>query len=250
MRNYNVLSEINITQLPLFNAKREALRVSKYTIDTTFLKSEYVSYKHKHEGFRKEAMIIEEFKDVVGFDGHYQVSNLSRVKSLKRNGEKMLSPSIDKTKGYYRVNLYKNNQRKLVYIHQLVAIAFLGHKPNGNKMVVDHIDNNKGNNRVDNLQVISSRENSSKDQWRRNPSSLFIGVCWSSGKKKWESSISINGKTNHLGYFNNESIAAQEYSNALEYIDEHSSLMYFPFKTNRRSVNESDINQLTFVFVQ
>ncbi len=115
-------------------------------------------------------------------------------------------------------------------------------------MVVDHMDKDSTNNRLDNLQVISSRENSSKDQWRRNPSSFYTGVSYSSGKKKWEASISVNGKAFHLGYFNVESIAAQEYFNALEYIDEHSSLTYFPFKTKRREVNCNDINQLALVF--
>lgn len=250
MKKYNVLSEINRTQFPLFNVKIEVISKPKYTVDKTLLKSEYLSFKQEYKGFRKEEMTlsVEEFKDVVGYEGHYQISNLGAVKSLKRNSEKLISPSIDKTKGYYRVCLYKNNKRKSFYIHQLVAIAFLGHKPNGNKLVVDHIDNNKTNNKVENLQVISSRENSSKDQWRRNPTSTFTGVSLNKSKNKWESSILVNGSSFHLGYFNNESMAAQEYMNALEYFNEYSNLTSFPFRTNRRFICNIDVNQLQFSF--
>tara|TARA_B100000787_G_C16119207_1_gene261871 strand:- start:169 stop:879 length:711 start_codon:yes stop_codon:yes gene_type:complete len=190
----------------------------------------------------------EVFKDIKDYEGHYQISNLGAVKSLKRNSEKLISPSIDKTKGYYRVCLYKNNKRKSFYVHKLVAIAFLEHKPNGNLLVVDHIDNDKTNNKQCNLQLISSRENSSKDQWRRNPTSIFTGVSLNKLKNKWESSISVNGTSFHLGYFNNESMAAQEYMNALGHFNEYSNLTFFPFRTNRRYVYNIDVNQLQFSF--
>ena len=252
MKNQITLSESNISQVALFSIKRVTVSETKYTIDTTLLKKEYQSFKYQCVSFSNEenTLSIEEFKDVVGYEGHYQISNLGNVKSLKRNGERIMNPSIDKTKGYLRINLFKESKRKSIYIHQLVAIAFLGHKPNGNKLVVDHIDNNKTNNKLENLQVISSRENSSKDQWRYNPSSYFVGVSYSSGKKKWESSIYVNGISFYLGCFKNESNAGQEYANALEYIDKRSNLIDYPFKTNRRGFNEADINQLTFVFSQ
>jgi hypothetical protein len=212
----------------------------------------YTSLKYEYKSSNKEILkkSKEQYKDIPEYEGHYQISNLGNIKSLKRNGERIMNPCIDKTKGYLRVNLFKESKRKSLYVHQLVAIAFLGHKPNGNKLVVDHMDNDKTNNRLDNLQVISSRENSSKDQWRHNPSSYFVGVSYSSGKKKWESSISVNGISFYLGCFKNESNAGQEYANALEYIDKRSNLIDYPFKTNRRGFNEADINQLTFVFTQ
>lgn len=252
MRNQITLSESNISQVALFSIKREAVSDTKYTIDTTLLKKEYQSFKYQCVSFsnKENSLSIEEFRDVVGYEGHYQISNLGNVKSLKRNGERIMNLSIDKTKGYLRINLFKESKRKTIYIHQLVAIAFLGHKPKGNKLVVDHIDNNKTNNKLENLQVISSRENSSKDQWRRNPSSYCVGVSYSSGKKKWEASISVNGISFHLGYFNNESNAGQEYKTALKYYDEHFNLTNFSFKTKRRGVFNIDVNQLTFVFAQ
>jgi hypothetical protein len=212
----------------------------------------YTSLKYEYKSSNKEILkkSKEQYKDIPEYEGHYQISNLGNIKSLKRNGERIMNPCIDKTKGYLRVNLFKESKRKSLYVHQLMAITFLGHKPNGNKLVVDHMDNDKTNNRLDNLQVISSRENSSKDQWRHNPSSYFVGVSYSSGKKKWESSICVNGISFYLGCFKNESNAGQEYANALEYIDKRSNLIDYPFKTNRRGFNEADINQLTFVFSQ
>jgi hypothetical protein len=215
---------------------------------TLILDTDITSFQFQIINSKNKRYTQEIFRDIKDYEGHYQISNLGAVKSLKRNSERVISPSIDKTKGYYRVCLYKNNKRKSFYIHQLVAIAFLEHKPNGNSSVVDHINNDKTNNELDNLQIVSSRKNSSKDQWRRSPTSRYTGVYWSPAKNKWESSIFSNRASYHLGCFNNESIAGQEYVNALEYINKHSNLTSYPFKTKRRNMYSADIKQLTFVF--
>ncbi len=73
---------------------------------------------------KKKIETQEVFKDITGYEGHYQASNKGNVKSLKRNSERIISPSIDKASGYFRVCLYKDNKRKSFSIHQLVAIAF------------------------------------------------------------------------------------------------------------------------------
>ena len=234
---------INNDLLSLFDKS-----IKSNSSNTLLLKTYVPAFQFQVINYKNKGVTEEIFIDIKGYEGHYQISNLGNVKSLKRNREKMRNPSIDKTKGYLRVCLYIAGERKSLYIHQLVAIAFLGHTPNGNNMVVDHIDNDKTNNRLDNLKVISSRENSSKDQWRRSPSSYYVGVSYSLGKKKWEVSISVNGISFHLGYFNNESIAGQEYKTALKYYDEHFNLTNFPFKTKRRGVFNIDVNQLTFCF--
>ena len=116
------------------------------------------------------------FKDIPGYEGCYQVSNLGRVKSLERTSincinvkyttqELILRQALQGNKGkaqYFGVGLMKDGKVKSIRVHKLVAIAFLGHKPNGNTIVVDHIDNNPFNNRVDNLQLITHGENMSK----------------------------------------------------------------------------------------
>jgi hypothetical protein len=251
MKNNIALSENNTTQTSLYNIRKEVLSKPNYAIDTISLKRDYLYFEQVYEPIKKEekTSTIEEYKDIPDYEGHYQVSNLGNIKSLKRNGERVLKPSIDKTKGYYRICLYKNKKRKSAYIHQLVAMAFLNHIPNGNKTVIDHIDYNEENNKLDNLQVISNRENLSKDKWRYNPSSLYTGVSKGSTKKKWESSISVKGNSFHLGYFNSETIAGLEYKKALEFSDEHSNLTGYPFKTNRRNAgNSNDINQIAINF--
>lgn len=157
---------------------------------------------------------MEIWKVIKGFE-NYQISNFGKIKSLGNNAskkEKILIPSID-YKGYLTIGLCKNGIRKRFKIHQLVAIVFLNHKPCGHKLVVDHIDNNKLNNKFDNLQIISNRENCSKD--KKNKTSLYVGVCWYKKTNKWLSCIRINGKKKHLGLFKNEIDAHFAYKNAL-----------------------------------
>jgi len=155
---------------------------------------------------------IEIWKDIIGYEGLYMISSFGRVKSLVTN-EKILKNSIG-SHGYYRVNLSKNNKVNLFNIHILVAINFLNHKPNGYKIVVDHHDNNRLNNHVSNLQLITQRKNSSKD--RKNCSSIYTGVCWDKKNNKWKSAIKINGKVKHLGCFDNEHDAYEAYKKALD----------------------------------
>lgn len=104
---------------------------------------------------------IEIWKDIENYEGFYQVSNLGRIKSLARdaykpNGivnchvkEKILVPSLDGG-GYPIVGLCKNGKRKIMKVHRLVAMAFI---PNPeNKPQVNHIDEVKINNVVENLE--------------------------------------------------------------------------------------------------
>ena len=86
------------------------------------------------------------WKTIEGFES-YQVSNFGRVKSFKLDKERILKPNIDHD-NYYVVTLYKNKTRRLMKVHQLVAIAFLNHKPCGMKLVVNQKDFNKLNNHV------------------------------------------------------------------------------------------------------
>ena len=164
------------------------------------------------------------FKDIPNYEGLYQVSNLGNVKSLSRHylkkgkydsisKEKILKPSKDGS-GYYQLKFFKNAKFKTMKIHQLVAMAFLNHKPNGHKIVVDHIDNDQLNNKLQNLQLISQRQNCSKD--KKSGSSHFIGVSWSKKVKKWRSYISINKKLINLGLFSSEIKASEAYQNALK----------------------------------
>jgi hypothetical protein len=80
-------------------------------------------------------------------------------------------------------------------------------------LVVDHINNNQLDNRVDNLQITTQKENSLKSH--RKYSSKYVGVSWDKRQYKWMSQIRINGKLNFLGRFVNEQEASQAYQNRL-----------------------------------
>lgn len=161
----------------------------------------------------------ENWKDVKGYEGLYQVSDLGNVKSLSRYRggnsykyllpERLLNININ-NHGRPYVNLSIDGKVTTFIIHQLVAIAFLDHAPCGHKTVVDHIDNNPMNNKVDNLQLISARQNVTKDMTKG--SSRFTGV-FINKNNKWRSTIVINKIKKHLGYFNEEVEAYIAYEN-------------------------------------
>ena len=108
----------------------------------------------------------EEWKDIKGFEGWYQVSNLGEVRSIERqinnNGtlqtykSHILKPSITK-KGYFYVILYKNSKGTHKYIHRLVAEYFIDNPDRLQQ--VNHIDGYKTNNLVDNLEWCNNSEN-------------------------------------------------------------------------------------------
>ena len=89
------------------------------------------------------------WKDKKGYEGHYQVSNWGRVKSIKFGKEKILKLIKDKD-GYLQVTLCKNNIKKVYKVHRLVAEAFIDNTDNLPQ--VNHKDENKLNNNVDNLE--------------------------------------------------------------------------------------------------
>lgn len=111
------------------------------------------------------------WKDIEGFEGYYQVSNLGRVRSLDReiifnNGKSDTAKTKAKgrvltitkqTQGYSQIGLCKNGTQKSYRLNRLVAKAFI---PNpDNKLYVNHIDGNKDNNRADNLEWVTNSEN-------------------------------------------------------------------------------------------
>tara|TARA_R110000764_G_scaffold173333_1_gene260046 strand:+ start:3100 stop:3627 length:528 start_codon:yes stop_codon:yes gene_type:complete len=159
---------------------------------------------------------IEIWKDLPEYEGLYQVSNLGNVRSLKFNKIRYIKSLNDKER--YAVTLYKNKIRTTNNrVSVLVAEAFLNHNRCGNKIVVDHIDNNKINDRLYNLQLISTRKNSSKD---KKGTSKYTGVYKPTREKKWKAQIRINGKVKHLGTFKDEKKAAKAYKNELKKINE------------------------------
>jgi NUMOD4 motif/HNH endonuclease/AP2 domain len=161
---------------------------------------------------------FEEWRDIPGFEGHYKASSLGRIKSLDRvvvysTGQvvpykgRIMNPSINH-QGYYRVHLSKQQERKVYAVHTLIAQSFFGNFEN---LTVDHIDGNKLNNKIENLQLITINENASKGKGE-NRSSDYIGVSWHKQCKKWIANICIKGKNVYLGAFDDEFEAAKAYT--------------------------------------
>lgn len=111
------------------------------------------------------------WKDVPGFEGLYHVSDCGQVKSCERvtgNGkgyiqkERILKPRLCRN-GYHRVGLHKEGNRKSFLVHRLVALAFL---EGDNSLTVNHIDEDKTNNHVSNLEYLSNGDNTRA--WNKN----------------------------------------------------------------------------------
>ena len=108
------------------------------------------------------------WKDIDGFEGLYQVSNLGNVRSLDREVRhprggmcitkgKVMKPVMDRC-GYLQVGLHKNGKTRRFYVHRLVYVAFNGVIPD--ELQVNHLDEDKTNNRLENLNLMTPSENS------------------------------------------------------------------------------------------
>lgn len=166
----------------------------------------------------------EVFKDVPEYEGRYQISDIGRLKGMSRlvrtgrGGlgtrfieEKILTSSIRRD-GYLYVVL--NKPFRNYAIHQLVAIAFLSHDRCGFEVVVDHKNNNKLDNRAINMQLVSNRVNSTKDNKNKTG---FVGVTRQG--RLFKATIRKNGVSTYLGMFNTAESAHEGYLNARKEIE-------------------------------
>lgn len=118
-----------------------------------------------------ENSTLEEWRPVPGFEGMYAVSNLGRVKSFKnpKMPGLVMKPAISNHRnGYKSVHLeLKNGDTSRQFrLNRLVWMTFYGPIPEG--LHVDHIDNDQTNNKLENLQLLTSTENNRK-RWKDNP---------------------------------------------------------------------------------
>ena len=109
-----------------------------------------------------------DWRDIKGYEGLYQVNQFGQVKSLKRRTchERILKQQEHPTKHYMRVCLCKNNQKKSVLVHRLVAEAFI---PNPDNLdTVDHINFDPTDNRVCNLRWLDRDTNNHRRKVKVN----------------------------------------------------------------------------------
>ena len=108
----------------------------------------------------KNMELNEEFRDIEGYEGKYQISNLGRIKSLpKERGHKDIKILIQKVKktGYHSIGLCKDGKVKYFHVHRLVGKTFI---PNPeNKPDINHVNCIKSDNRLENLEWVTSYEN-------------------------------------------------------------------------------------------
>jgi len=189
--------------------------------DFKFTEAEYAQFLAGEEIWR----------DIPEYKGLYQASNIGRIKSLSRyiknpiHGimkikERMLHQFIN-PQGYYQVQIYNDGTKKSFPTHKLIAMAFLGHIPCGYELVINHINFTPTDNRIENLEIVTQRENGNLKH--KIHSSKYTGVGWNKYHRKWRSYIEINGKFKHLGYFHFEEEAHEAYEKALDIVNSQKS---------------------------
>ena len=131
------------------------------------------------------------------------------IEIYNKNKEKICETIIDDD-FYYDLNKYANNintngyiqNYKLGLLHRYI-INYTGDN------YIDHINNNKLDNRKENLRIATVKQNSQNKSSKKKSTSKYIGVSFNTIKNKWVSQIYINNKNTFLGYFNNEEHAAK-----------------------------------------
>ena len=174
----------------------------------------YAAYLKATEFRRKEIPEVvnlsgEEWNPIPGYDGYY-ASNMGRIKTLNFNktGLEALIKPVDPGNGYRRVYL-KGKPRS---IHRLVWASFNG--PISNKMVVNHKDLNPSNNKLDNLEVVTYRENTHHHFKARGID--VTGVIQRPNNKRWMARICVNGHYKALGDYDTKEEAEAVYWKAVD----------------------------------
>lgn len=155
----------------------------------------------------------EVWKDIIGYERLYRVSNLGRVKSSPRKyGKERILESFLCKDGYLTVCLSKSNKRKTKRIHHLVWENFSDKSRDGRRLQIDHIDGNKTHNCFNNLQLLTARENTTKArEMGSKRKSKYLGVSPSYREGLWRVYIYINGKNRFLGNYKSEILAGEAY---------------------------------------
>ena len=147
---------------------------------------------------RKNKMETEIWKDIEGYEGHYQVSDKGRIKSVKFGKEIFLKPG--QCRGYLHVGLSKNGEYKQYTVHRLVCQAFL---PNSNNLPeINHKDEIKTNNNIENLEWCDHKYNinfGNRTQIQSEKCSKPVLQYTKTGKfvKEWKSVMDVE---RNLGY--------------------------------------------------
>jgi hypothetical protein len=178
-----------------------------------------------------EVTCVEQWKDIPDYEGLYQASDLGRIKAMPKDKnhssgkntflskEKILKQI--KNNKYFNVGLYLKSDMTLYTVHHLIASTFLNHIPNAKFINIDHINNIQNDNSLVNLQLITPRENSTKDSYNKTG---YTGVNERDGK--FQSLIQFNGRVANLGYFDSPELASEKYQEAVCLINQSKDISH------------------------
>jgi hypothetical protein len=117
---------------------------------------------------------MEVYKEIPNTNGRYFASNYGNIKSFTKHESGLIMKPRTDYMGYHMVNLWQDGKRKTYRVHVLVCLAFLGQTPKGSN--IDHKDQDKQNNKLDNLQFLTIRQNVAKAQNLAKKSNLPTGI--------------------------------------------------------------------------
>jgi hypothetical protein len=160
-----------------------------------------------------------------GFETNIEVTKCGKVKRVKVDWVNKVSnlgeidfEKIKLSKGYKKIHIRVKKIDGFVslgiLVHQVIALTFLSHNIKGHKLVINHKDSNPLNNHINNLEIITQRENNSKE--RTNKSGLPVGIHLRKDIMRYQSKIYIDGESRHLGYFKTIEEASNKYQEKLK----------------------------------
>jgi hypothetical protein len=162
-----------------------------------------------------------------GLETNIEATKFGKIRKVKRDwygkgkgkylvvyGEINYLKRAKSNSGYYQIRVgVENNNGRTFYVHQIFASIFLNYTFGNRKIVIDHIDSDKLNNSLDNLRIVTIRENCSKEKTIK--SGMPAGINFYKATQKYVAKIHYNGKKHHIGYFNSIKEAEVAYTNKL-----------------------------------
>lgn len=157
------------------------------------------------------------------YEGYYEVSDSGEIRRVKGwNGEGNILAKVPDRDGYLKVHLSVNGKAKKRLVHRLVMRAFIGES----NLEVDHLNGNKQDNRLSNLEYVTTSENQLRLKDRSGRKSGTRGVSWHKQNQKWQVEFRVGNKRNYVGIYDTIEQASEAYKKA---INEH------PTDTAKRS---------------
>lgn len=171
-------------------------------------------------------------QDIIKSKFRYEDGNLFRLHDSGGQKSGSIAGWITECNGKKYRKMMIN--RKTFYVHHAIFLFHFGYLPK----VIDHINRNTLDNKIENLRAADQQKNVANSGMRKNNTSGIKGVYWDKNKNKWVAQITVNGKCIKLGKFDDIDLAANEYSCAAEkYFGEFSFACMSQEASNRRQDN-------------